>query len=167
MGKKIDADEEVSKIIPPVAESGTASEGEAQLNEQQQKKEQHQRQQDGNTKAALSQLRDLLLEAADLVNWYPVSEEDQLAKAAMLADDVPRLVELLEDAVVDVVMLDTAKELTRIELVQKLGSETQVSSPDGPDTSGPLAMDVPLERVAASYIHQCSSFEDELRRRYI
>eukprot|EP00927_Polykrikos_kofoidii_P070149 TRINITY_DN6606_c0_g1_i1.p1 TRINITY_DN6606_c0_g1~~TRINITY_DN6606_c0_g1_i1.p1 ORF type:complete len:644 (+),score=120.28 TRINITY_DN6606_c0_g1_i1:56-1987(+) len=65
-------------------------------------------------------LRELFLDLASLLDWYPSSEAEQLAKAELLSEQLPRLQSVFVDAIVDAVLLDTAAELTRLDIVREL-----------------------------------------------
>merc|ERR1712137_347437 len=66
---------------------------------------------EGRRQAAMKQLRSLLLDAADLQAWFPCSDEHKLAKADVLAGELPVLLDALVNAAMDRVMTDTVVEL--------------------------------------------------------
>merc|ERR1712014_80877 len=67
-------------------------------------------------------LRTLLFDVAELIDWYPACEQEKMGKAAVLADQLPCLLETLEDAVVDAVLVDTVAELTRLDVTRAMES---------------------------------------------
>mmetsp|Transcript_37947 Transcript_37947/g.109490 ORF Transcript_37947/g.109490 Transcript_37947/m.109490 type:complete len:426 (+) Transcript_37947:180-1457(+) len=118
-----------------------------------------------NQSAALLGLRELMADAAELIDWYPASEEERLAKAALLADQLPVLLGALEDGVVDAVLEDTVAELTRIGIARELLISTPATGAavDG-STQAPVNASAGAD--ITSFVEQCTRFEDELWERY-
>jgi len=134
----------------------------------------------------LQDLRTWLLNAVELVDWYPVTEEDKLAKAALLADDVSAVLSQLEAAVLDVILADTAVSLTHIEIARELRGATgaHACGAAAVATSSSSAMQKcsfaeaagncrgnPLQRGAAggdiaAYLGLCEELEESLREKY-
>mmetsp|Transcript_55890 Transcript_55890/g.181458 ORF Transcript_55890/g.181458 Transcript_55890/m.181458 type:complete len:123 (-) Transcript_55890:202-570(-) len=121
-----------------------------------------------------------MLDATELAEWYPRAEGEKLAKAALLADVLPQLLGLLEGAVLDTVLEDAALELTRIGILREIeratthdvGEQPQKMHSGGCGSALPVPGGTPSVAVGgkvegfAAYVQQCSSFEDELRRKY-
>lgn len=107
-------------------------------------------------------LRELLQDAADLAEWFPTGEGEKFAKAALLAEQLPRLLEQLEDFVIGAVLEDTAAELTRLGITRELG---------GGALLGRHAWRAGFEQDVvgdlSSYMKRCELFEEQLRRKYM
>eukprot|EP00933_Yihiella_yeosuensis_P029968 TRINITY_DN23623_c0_g1_i2.p1 TRINITY_DN23623_c0_g1~~TRINITY_DN23623_c0_g1_i2.p1 ORF type:complete len:474 (+),score=103.47 TRINITY_DN23623_c0_g1_i2:188-1609(+) len=116
----------------------------------------------------LEHLRSLLLDCSELTNWCPSADDQKLAKASILADDVPRLIEELENAVLDAVLVDTVAELTRVSLVREIhkSGENRSSFDFFEERGGSAESESSGVQVAARFIDSCMHFEDELRKKY-
>jgi len=103
----------------------------------------------------MSQLASLLLEAAELTDWFPASDHEKLHKASVLVDQVPRLLCCFEDFIIDKVLQDTALELTRIDCLKGLRLCGNSGGGDARDKND-----------FSAYVEHCADFEDDLLRKY-
>jgi len=121
-------------------------------------------------------LRSLLADAVEIVDWYPASEDEKLAKAELLSSTLPRLLETLENGVLNVVLEDTVAELTRIGITKELDGvplALPAASRAGNITDEPLLHQLANgphqqapNRDVERYIEMCALQEAELLRKY-
>merc|ERR1711924_205809 len=109
----------------------------------------------------------LLLEASALGEWQPLPTAASPAarppsdvRKLVLGEQVPRLLRSLESAVLDAILLDTAAELSRLDITKAWRSEASLTA------APPPRMEAGEEEVLA-YLRHCGEFEDRLRSRYL
>jgi len=105
-------------------------------------------------------LRLLLADAVEIVDWYTSSEDEKLAMAELLPGALPRLLDTLENEVLNVVLEDTVAELTRVGNTRELHGVP--SAPAVTGRTGGISGDVDCYDVDC-YI---ALREAELREKY-
>lgn len=116
------------------------------------------------TESPLNFLRALLLDASRVTEWYPQDESSKLEKAAILGEQVPQMLDALEAAVLDAVLFDTARELTRLDISRTLAEQSQAQN----EANSPHEFACTQGKGAVlSYVQLCANFEDTLRQKYL
>lgn len=108
----------------------------------------------------LEDLRSLLLDAASLADWSPPSSDEALARAALLDSELPYFLDMLEDAVLDEVLCDTAHEMTRLQMLRELSQEDKGLALEVSQTGQLSAQGLTV------LVRRYEAFEEELRTRY-